>query len=310
MPDKWKQFLTSDPLGSIWWENLEFDISQENLSSEVHEKFLSAIQQFVEANVENALPVDVIVKTLGEPPVLFSLQGLRVPKAEPLSRVVDAHAFAHFNVNWEELGLSPSETLKTTIWKMFKNGDIVPERHFNGELRSSRSLFWGTPTRCLEPLCPQHQIRPNQYAVHPPETGDEVATEIRNLLGLSYINEGVGLYRIDIPIEQLEQVKICAPTTLDSSPRCVFLPADRTTHYGWTIHLRKLEAGALETGAEEVVVEPIRFTKDFKVTQIGFVQGPLPSEKDVWNALLNIVKNRRAQQKPRRRQTRRRVNSH
>jgi hypothetical protein len=289
MIDKWREFITSDPLGKVWWYNLQFDMSQNNLPSDIHQKFLSAIQQFLKANIENSPPLDTLVRALGEPPVLFSLQGLRAPDLEPLSRVVDAHSFAHFNVRYERMGLGTSETLKDVIWGMFKNGDIIPKRHFSGELRSGRSLFWGTPTRCLEPLCEGQEVGPNEYAVHPPEKGDIVATEIRNLLGLSYINEGVGLYRIDIPIEFLERVKVCAPTTLDSSPRCVFLPADETTRYGWTLHLSKMD-----TGAEEVVVEPMEFTSEFKVTQIGFVRGPLPNEKDVWEALAKIVEGRYA----------------
>lgn len=285
---KWKQFLTSDPLGKIFWDNLEYDLQHENLSFEVYEQFLSTIDQFMEASREETLAIDAIVKALGEPPVLFSLQGLRKPDTEPLSRVVDAQSFATHHVRYDEkFGYATEETLTQQIWTMFKNGDIVPKRHFKGDLRSGRNLFWGTPTRCLEGLCETRQIRPNEFTVEPPEKADNVATEIRNLLGLSHMNEGVGLYRIDIPIELLTEVKICAPTTLDSSPRCVFLPAEGTSRYGWTLDLREMKPGA-----EEVVIEPITFTKDFKVTQIGFVRGPLPNEQDVWDALAKIVQKR------------------
>lgn len=288
MASKWKEFLTSDPQGKIWWDNLEFDLSQENLSPDIHDRFLSAIEQLIETNEGDTLPVDVIVNALREPPALFSLQGPPKPDTEPLSRVVDAASFADFYIEMR-LGIDGGETRKDQIWKMFKNGDIVPERHFkrDAKLKSDRNLFWGTPTRCLESLCGTHEIRPNEYAVHPPEKADSVATEIRNLLGLNLINQGVGLYRLDIPIELLRNVKICVPTTLDSSPRCVFLPVDRTTRYGWTLHLHRLEPGV-----EEVVIEPIEFTKDFKVTQIGFVQEPLPDEQTVWKAVGDIVENR------------------
>ena len=278
---------TSDPLENIWWDNLEFDVSQENLPADIYNAFLAAIGQFLKTKNQDARPVDVIVKALGEPPVLFSLKGVRAPDAEPLSRVVDAQSFATYNVNYEKLGLGTSEKLKDTIWDMFRNGDIVPDRHFKGELRSGRNFFWGTPTRTLELLCGTQEIRENEYTVHPPDKADDVATEMRNLLGLSHIDEGVGLYRIDIPVKTLEQVKICAPTTLDSSPLCVFLPADNTTRYGWTLNLTNLQPGA-----EEVVVEPIEFTANCKVTQIGFVRGPLPNSEDVWSALAMIVKER------------------
>jgi hypothetical protein len=277
---------TSDPLSKIWWHNLEFDVSQENVAPAVYKDFLSVIQQFLKAKRKKARPVETIIEALGEPPVRFSLMGRPAPATEPLSRVVDALSFSLYNIDKRlGLGSNPEET----VWNMFRNGDIVPKRHFVGELRSARNLFWGTPTSSLEPLCDKQEVRPNEYVVHPPEKADEVATEIRNLLGLSYLNEGVGLYRIDIPKEKLKDVKICAPTTLDSSPRCVFLPAEKTKHYGLTLNLTNLGPGA-----EEVVVEPIKFTEEFTVTQIGYVKGPLPNEQAVWSALANIVKDRRA----------------
>ena len=298
MASKWKEFLTSDPFGKIWWDNLEFDLSQENLSADIHDRFLSAIEQLIETNQGDTLPVDVIVNVLREPPAVFSLQGPPAvfslqdspkPDTEPLSRVVDADSFANFYIDIRSGGLDSGETRKDQIWKMFKNGDIVPERHFkrDAKLKSDRNLFWGTPTRCLESLCGTHEIRPNEYAVHPPDKADSIATEIRNLLGLNLIKKGVGLYRLDIPIELLDGVKICVPTTLDSSPLCVFLPVDRTTRVGWTLHLHRLEPGV-----EEVVIEPIEFTKDFKVTQIGFVQEPPPPEQTLWKAVEDIVKKR------------------
>ena len=274
----------SGRLERIWWHNLEFDVSQQNLPAEVYKEFSTVIQRFLKAKRKKSLPVETIVEALGEPPVRFSLKGRPAPVTEPLSRVVDALSFSLYNIN-KRLGLGPNP--EQVVWKMFRNGDIVPKRHFVGELRSGRNLFWGTPTSRLEPLSDKHQIRPNQYFVHPPEKADEVATQIRNLLGLSYINEGVGLYRIDIPKEKLKDIKICAPTTLDSSPRCVFLPAAKTKEYGRTLNLTNLQPGA-----EEVVVEPIKFTAEFTVTQIGFVKGPLPNEQEVWDALSVIVKDR------------------
>jgi hypothetical protein len=274
----------SDRLERIWWHNLEFDVSQENLSAKVYKEFSTVIQRFLKAKRKKSLPVETIIEALGEPPVRFSLKGRPAPVTEPLSRIVDAMSFSLYNID-KRLGLGPNP--EEVVWKMFRNGDIVPKRHFVGELRSGRNLFWGTPTSRLEPLSDKHEIRPNEYVVHPPEKADEVATQIRNLLGLSYINEGVGLYQIDIPKENLKDIKICAPTTLDSSPRCVFLPASKTKEYGRTLNLTNLQPGA-----DEVVVEPIKFTAEFTVTQIGFVKGPLPNEQEVWDALSVIVKGR------------------
>ena len=273
-------------LAKIWWHNLEFDVSQQNVAPDVYKAFLSVIQRFLKAKRKKSRRVESIVEALGEPPVRFSLKGRPAPTTEPLSRVVDALSFSLYNID-QRLGLGSNP--EQTVWHMFRKGDIVPDRHFVGELRSARNLFWGTPTSRLEPLSDKQEIRPHEYVVHPPEKADEVATQIRNLLGLSYINEGVGLYRIDIPKEKLKDVKICAPTTLDSSPRCVFLPAEKTKHYGLTLNLTNFRPGA-----EEVVVEPIKFTEEFTVTQIGFVKGPLPKEQEVWDALAAMVKDRRA----------------
>ena len=289
-----RKSLTSDPRENIWWDNLEFDVSQENLPAEVYKKFLSVMRRFLKAKRKKFDPVTMIVNALENAPAGFSMQGRPAPVSESLSRVIDARSFAQHNIQLR-IGLATSETREDIVWDMFRKGDIVPERHFVNKLSSGRQFFWATPTRCLENLCGTQEIRRNEYTVHPPEKADDVATTIRNLLGLSYMNEGWRLYRIDIPEEKLKAVKICAPTTLDSSPSCVFLPGDGTTRFGKTLNLTDLRPGAvLQPGAEEVVVEPIDFTEHFTVTQIGFVKGPLPSESDVWNALADIVKDRLA----------------
>src|SRR6185503_12008701 len=77
----------SDPLERIWWHNLEFDVSQENVPAEVYKKFLSVIERFLKAKRKKSRPVETIIEALGEPPVRFSLKGRPAPATEPLSRV-------------------------------------------------------------------------------------------------------------------------------------------------------------------------------------------------------------------------------
>jgi hypothetical protein len=295
MFDNWKDALILDRLGKIWWYNLQFDLSHENLPTEINELFVRAVQKELEILGSPTPPLDPLICVLGELPVItpaysppnFSLQGLRAPKVEPFSRVVDAHAFSHFNIDWGMLGLETGETLKDTVWKMFRDGEIDPARHFTGYMNSRRGFFWGVPTRRLKSVFDELGVIPVDGILSPPEEGDRVATEFRNLLGLSYMYEGIGLYLIDIPVECLNNIKVCAPTTLDSSPTCVFLPADEETGYGWTLHLDRLEKGA-----EEVVIHPIEFTGKYHVTQIGFISGPLPDNNAVWSTLEKMVEER------------------
>jgi len=183
--------------------------------------------------------------------------------------------------------MGTSETLKDRVWRRFREGKIVPERHYCGRMKAGGEYFWGTPTRQLEAVFSEIGVESGAPFADPPEKGDELATEIRNLLGLSYMVEETGLYRIDIPSNYLKGVKFCAPTTLDSSPMCVFLPGDEKTPYGCTLHLGKLKAGA-----EEVVISAVEFTSEYTVTQVGFIKGPLPDADTVWATLESVVENR------------------
>ncbi|MDX6385736.1 MAG: hypothetical protein QOK48_3309, partial [Blastocatellia bacterium] len=244
--DSWRKALISDQHGKVWWYNLQFDVAHNNLPSEINDRFMETVREALEALDDYDSPLDLLKLT----PSSFALQGNRSPEVEPFSRVLDAHSFAHFNVDYLKLGLGTSEKLKDQVWHRFRRGKIVPERHFTNYMKTGGGdFFWGTPTRRLEEVFQELGIESPSLFVSPHEKGDQAATEIRNLLGLSYHEEGVGLYRIDIPSKCLKEVKFRAPTTLDSSPLCVFLPADEQTPFGSTLHLDKLEPGA-----EEVVI--------------------------------------------------------
>lgn len=274
--DDWREDLERDRLGRIWWNNLLFDVAHKNIAEDVNDRFLRAVEEALSDDQDYETPLAL----LGVTSRSFTLQGQRTPTVEPISRVLDADSFAHFNIDWERIGLGQT-TLTEKVWQRFRDGKIVPELDFINDMKTgSGEFFWGTPTRCLEKVFEDLGIDTPTLFIAPDEKGDHAATEIRNLLGLSYMKEGVGLYRIDIPPEYLQSVKFCAPTTLDSSPVCVFLPADEQSSFGLTLHLDRLEPGA-----EEVVIGAVRFTNECKVTQLGFIRSPLPNEASVWERL-------------------------
>lgn len=280
--DSWREALINDQQGKIWWYNLQFDVAHNNLSTEINDLFMETVREALEALDDYDSPLDLLKKT----PSTFSLQGNRSPEVEPFSRVMDDYAFARFNIDWEGLGFA-EERLEDQVWNRFRKGKIVPASDFRNHMKSGGDFFWGTPTRQLDEVFAKLGIESPTLFVDPSEKGDQAATEIRNLLGLSYHNEGIGLYRIDIPSKYLQGVKVCAPTTLDSSPICVFLPADEQTPFGSTLHLDKLEPGA-----EEVVIGALEFTEEYHVTQLGFIRNPLPDDAAVWTALEGMVEKR------------------
>jgi hypothetical protein len=304
MINEWKGEIVNDPYGSVWWHNLEYDREKDNLTSEVLEEFEQVVNDFLNREGPQAPPLAVLLNVLGESQAKFTMRGRRVPPAEPLSRVVSARDFAAYLVQAErKLGIGVnSKRWMEMIWRRFERGKINPERHFKGELRGGvGNFFWGIPTHRFEELFNRYEATRQGWCVHPPEKCDEIATEIRNLLGLSYIGQGIGLFRIDIPAALLKEVSRRAPTTLDSNPLCVFLPADGDTEYGYTVHLRKLQGSgelpqSLEEsdgrGVEEVLVSKIPFTKECHVTRVGFVRDPLPEEREVWSALRRLVEAR------------------
>jgi hypothetical protein len=304
MINEWKGEILDDPFGGVWWRNLEYDRVQHNLPSEVLEEFEQVLNDFLKREGEQSPPLAVLLEVLKESQSRFTMRGRRVPPPEPLSRMVSSRDFAAYLVQAErKLGIGVnSKRWMEMIWRRFESGKINPERHFKGELRGGvGNFFWGTPTHCLEELFSRFEATCQGWCVHPPEKCDEIATEIRNLLGLSYMGKGVGLFRIDIPAAMLQEATRCAPTTLDSHPLCVFLPAGGNTEYGYTVNLRKLQdRGDLPQefeesdgyGVEEVLVSKIPFTKDCHVTRVGFVRDPLPEERAVWKALRHLVEAR------------------
>lgn len=211
------------------------------------------------------------------PSQAFSLKGRQVGETAKLSCVIPSYAFANALIDRDLIGAGPNEVFERKIWDMFERGEITPDYYNDkAQLKSSRrNFFWATLTNSLDQFFSASE-------------SDLSATDVRNLLGLSYLWEGVGLYRVDLPDQLPAGITICIPTTLDSSPTCVFLPADNQSHFGQTFHLHKLD-----TGVEEVVISPVPFTKDCKVTQIGFVSAPLPDDDSVWCELEKRVVGRR-----------------
>ena len=271
----WKNQLIKIHFGKIWWYNFEFEFSIHILPGDLKRRFIKAIKEQI-GTAKDVLPLKILVDVLESPTQSFSLMGREVGNTARLSCVVPSYAFAEKLFNRDSIGLGPSEVLETTVWEMFERGQIDPDVHFNrdAELRSSRrNFFWATLTDSLDKLF----------------TGSKLsATDVRNLLGLSYLWEDVGLYRIDLP-DLPSEIRICVPTTLDSSPTCVFLPADNKSNFGQTFHLN-----TIDKGVEEVVISPLPFTTDCKVTPIGFVKAPLPPDKLVWGELEKRVVGRRS----------------
>lgn len=275
MITQWKKKLTEIRFGKIWWYNFRYDCSFRDLSKDLRRQFYQAIEENLAASKSPTTPLEILNKVLESPDQTFSLKGREACKTERLSCVVPSYAFAVSLIDRDVIGLGTSEVSERIIWEMFERGEIIPEMHYNqkAELKSSRrNFFWATLTSSLD----------KEFET----VAAEFATDVRNLLGLSYLNEGVGLYRIDLP-DLPSEIRVCVPTTLDSSPTCVFLPVDKDSSFGRTFHL--FTKGS---GVEELVISPLPFTLDCKVTQIGFVSEPLPDDDLIWCELEKLVINR------------------
>lgn len=264
MITQWKNKLNKIRFGKIWWYNFEYDLSIKNLPEDLKEVFFQEIEEQL-GTAKNALPLEILIGVLESPSQSFSLRGREIADTKPLSCVIPDYAFANAFFDGKSIGVGESEVLTRRVWEMFERGQIVPEMHFKreAELKSyKRNFFWATLTDSLDKVLSGSKL---------------TATDVRNLLGLSYLWEGVGLYRIDLPDHLPAGIRVCVPTTLDSSPTCVFLPVDSHSHFGQTLHLL-----TMAPGAEEVVISPLPFTFDCKVTPIGFIDAPLPDDKTVW----------------------------
>lgn len=268
---RWETRLSKNLRAKIWWINYLYDKKHANLPRAVVDKFEDELvrseSRAAAAEAGSTMPVsavEVIAGAVGSDPPAFELQCTRAPATtEPYCCVIDSASFADFYVTpGQNIGLEMTESSLTEdeVWDRW--GAELSAADLDGTLRSSRPFFWFTTRACI------NTIRPHTF----PSGPNQLATDIRDGLGLSKYGLGQRLFLLLIPEGALSPAAIRAPTTLDAgAANPVFAPSDDANGCGWTLSLRRLGRGC-----EEFVSPAIPVTPDFNAEKIGHVAAPSP----------------------------------
>lgn len=259
--DKWIEALKTLPEGRIWFNNLCFDKKCGNLTPDVLTRLVEAFRAVV-FETDDAMGVDELSiriqeafnKVLELNPQVFDLQGTRVPPhLESYFRVMTIGNFVNNNFDYLGLGLDVDESLDDEVWSRI--GNTGTNEFYQNSLRTGRRFFWGARADVIEGL--QRLFG----------TGDNLATELRNQLGLKGIGENEKILQITVPPEKFESKVVLAPTVLDAGLiNFVFVPSDDRAGYGWTLNLSNCQKGL-----EEVVIEELPFDWDYEVRRLGTI---------------------------------------
>lgn len=124
-------------------------------------------------------------------------------------------------------------------------------------VRGGRPFAWITTRETLESI---------RSAEHP-----QLATEIRNYLGLEHFEMGAELLELEYPADALKQTRVAAPTFVEGGGNAAYRSVETTRGWGATW---KLGGGP---GGPEAVHPPISFTHRFRVRYLGVVETDPPA---------------------------------
>jgi hypothetical protein len=146
----------------------------------------------------------------------------------------------------------------------FKPGDMIRFRVVDvkrsAEIRGvRRPMAWVTNTRAVDEI------------IGTAIKQDQIATDVRNELGLLHYKAGRILVEIQYPDKDDDPEQLHGPTAFDGACVAVYRSCDETDKWGRAVHLLTLEAKR-----PEAVHRTIPFTHSFRLRFLGVVASPDP----------------------------------
>jgi hypothetical protein len=96
---------------------------------------------------------------------------------------------------------------------------------------------------------------------------DDLATVVRNRLGLSHYDQNELLVEVEYPPQILDAMHFVAPTFLEGSAGVIFRAQHCTDDWG-----RAVDLVTLDDGLPEAVHRPVPFASDFRIRRIGRIK--------------------------------------
>lgn len=199
------------------------------------------------------LSYEAIADVSNRDPVSYLFRGPSADKAcGSCSRIVVAHEFIKHNIKKRRGATIISDyECRRTIARYEKRG--VPARSVKGEMRGTRPFAWVTKTAAIDELR---------------RKGTDLATEVRDQLGMIHYYKAERLVEIVYPSEVFAALQLTAPTFIEGSSGIVFRSAASDDGWGRAVNLK-----TLGDGLPEAVHPPEVFTGSFKVRSVGAIGG-------------------------------------
>lgn len=229
----------------LWLYHLAYDVSHGNLGVELVEEFIGLL-----ADEDPSLPrIASVAETLGSR--IYFRRKLSGSALCNVSRVMSAHTFTdrHAPGSWD--CLDGGELLE-----LLRDEPDPPLDHCTDEFRGRAPLFFVAPDEDLDSI----------------GTGfDDLANEARDALGMSHIEAGFPLVRVQITAEVLGETGAGAPTCFDAMGHPPFSPVNTADGWGRTLHLGSfVDRGSYEQdGCREAVAAPMRASRARRLLPLG-----------------------------------------
>jgi len=200
--------------------------------------------------VDGGRRADSVIEVIADDVLTSAMCGAPTVPSTRCSRVVDAVSLVTHNIDHEKLGFGLSDEVPSRLLQLLERG--IPEGAAKSQLRGRRPLAWVTPTEHLDELRQQYPD-PN-----------ELATVVRNRLGLSHYDQDQLLLEVEYPDDVVSTLEFAAPTFLEGGAGVIFRARFCSDSWGRAVNLE-----TLGDGLPEAVHRPIPFSSRFRIRRIG-----------------------------------------
>jgi hypothetical protein len=273
--DSWCQAMASSARSRITLANVIHDVDRKRTRPDVVHRVVERVLQLWDKETKGdtvardaACAAAQMSATLDrESPDVFCTEPY-FPITEPVSRIVDAETLIEFFVLKSAYGIlvkPHSRTMPKPIRKL-KASQLRP----NAMITGKRPLAWVTKTAKVDKLVTRFTRIGREK---------QVATRVRDYLGLDYIGENVEIVELRYPDGALAGCRISAPTFVEGACRHVYRSAERPDD-PWG---RAVDLGTkpFRNGAPEAVHNPIPLTAEFTYRHLGTVNASASCPENV-----------------------------
>jgi len=195
---------------------------------------------------------DAVVETFADrDPEHFLCQPPRAHSGS-CSRVVDDVSFVCHNLDVTEAEGVIEDEVPTRLVEALERGLTREHIRVNSELRGRRPFAWVTRTQDL------HDLRERV------KSAAELASMVRDMLGLSHYTQDHLLLEVEYPPEAIEELALTAPTFVEGGAGVIFRARTSADGWGRAVNLR-----THDDGLPEAVHPPLKLTPAFRVRRLG-----------------------------------------